>query len=110
MMHMLLVTMDLALPTGRETGPMPEIYQVTVRGILDDKWSDWFNGMDIIVQKTSDGTGFTTLTGLVADQAGLRGIVTKLWDLNLTVISVNRSEAAGLDQGPQPGGKPWENY
>ena len=66
----------------------PAKHQIKVQGQLDEKWSDWFNGMTI----TFEG-GITTLTGVVADQAKLRGILSKIWDLNLTVISVTRLES-----------------
>jgi hypothetical protein len=69
---------------------MTEMYEVKVKGTLDEQWSDWFNGMTIEVESAGDGTSITTLTGSVADQARLRGIVSKLWDLNLTLISVTR--------------------
>jgi len=63
-------------------------YEITVEGILDGKWSDWFNGM-----KITFGSGSTTLTGAVADQSALRGILFKIWDLNLTLLSVIRIES-----------------
>jgi len=65
-------------------GPMS--YQVQVEGRLDEDWSDWLDDVTL----TYD-SGVTTLTGPVADQAALRGILTRIWDLNLTLISVHRS-------------------
>lgn len=61
----------------------PITYQIRVQGRLDRDWSGWLRGMTV----TSEG-GVTTLTGPVADQAALRGILCKLWDLNLTLASV----------------------
>jgi len=61
-------------------------YQIKVKGRLDERWSDWFNEMAIEIE--SDDPPVTRLTGLVIDQARLRGIVSKLWDLNLTVVAV----------------------
>ena len=63
------------------------VYQIQVQGKLDESWSDWFSGMTI----TSE-SGITTLTGPVADQSALRGILSKIWDLNLVLISVTRIE------------------
>jgi len=63
------------------------VYQIQVRGKLDESWSDWLSGMTI----TSE-SGITTLTGPVADQAALRGLLSKIWDLNLTLVSVTRIE------------------
>jgi hypothetical protein len=70
-----------------ETGK-GQVYQIKVRGEIDARWSDWFDGVDI----ASDGN-VTTLTGFIIDQAVLRGILTKIWDLNLTLISMNPIEA-----------------
>ena len=66
-------------------GPMT--YQIQVQGRLDEGWSDWFSGMTVMFE-----SGVTTLTGAVADQSALRGILTKIWDLNLTLISITRIE------------------
>ena len=63
----------------------PTVYRIQMRGKLDESWSSWFSGMAIV---SDDAT--TTLTGAVADQPALRGILTKLWDLNLDLISVNQ--------------------
>ena len=65
------------------------MYHIVVQGALDVAWQEWFSGMAITIDQDKDGV-VTTLQGLVADQAALRGILNKLWDLNLTVISVKR--------------------
>ena len=65
----------------------PVSYEIKVGGRLDENWSDWFSGMAVTVEND-----VTILTGAVADQAALRGVLTKLWDLNLSLISVNRIE------------------
>ena len=62
-------------------------YEIQVQGRLDASWSHWFEGMTIAFRD-----GITTLTGAVSDQAALRGILSKIWDLNLAVVSVNRIE------------------
>ena len=67
-----------------------EIYQIRVHGELNENWSDWFEGMQIDYGGPAGGMPTTTLTGAVADQSALRGILTKIWNLNLIVISVNR--------------------
>jgi hypothetical protein len=59
------------------------IYEIKVKGELNEQWADWFNGLSIF----SEGET-TTLTGFIPDQAKLRGILAKIWDLNLAVISV----------------------
>ncbi len=63
----------------------PATYQIKVEGKLDQGWSDWFSGLTITVEDED----ITTITGAV-DQSTLRGILTKMWDLNLTLISVTR--------------------
>ena len=70
-----------------------------MRGRLDERWSDWFNGMTITSERD-----ITTLTGAV-DQAKLRGIVSKIWDLNLTVISVTQIELERDESHLQKGGE-----
>lgn len=60
-------------------------YQIKVQGKLDEKWSGWFSGMAL----TFDGD-VTTLTGAVTDQSALRGLLSRIWDLNLTLISIQR--------------------
>ncbi len=74
-------------------------YEIKVQGVLDTAWSELFPGMTLTIE---DGTPecdarshITTLTGPVADQAALRGILNKLWDLNLTLISVICLEKVG---------------
>lgn len=72
-------------------GPMYEsanIYQIRLRGEIDQSWSDWFGGMAMMVKEGGDGSPITQLTGYVADQSVLRGILNRIWDLNLDLISV----------------------
>jgi hypothetical protein len=68
----------------------PVTYQIKVRGRLDKKWSDWFNGLAITYQAGRDGYPVTILTGAVVDQAALYGMLSKIRDLNLNLISVER--------------------
>ena len=63
----------------------PGRYEIRLRGQLDQRWSDWFEGFTLTNQ--SDGT--TTLTGRVADQAALHGILRRVGDLGVTLISLN---------------------
>ena len=62
------------------------IYQIKVRGILDEQWSDWFDGMTITPYSNED----TLLTGWIRDQAALHGLLNKIRDLGLTLLSVRR--------------------
>jgi hypothetical protein len=63
-------------------------YQITVKGQLSADWCAWFDGMTI----TQDGTGATLITGPVADQAALHGLLRKVRDLGLTLLALNSSE------------------
>ena len=62
-------------------------YEIKVEGILNKSWLSWFDGMLII-----HGDGITTLICEAIDQAALRGILCKIWDLNLFIIAVNQIE------------------
>ena len=68
----------------------PVHYRIKLKGHLDDKWSEWFEGMDI-----STGGGETILSGQVSDQAALHGLFIRIRDMNLTLLSV---EQTGPDQ------------
>ena len=63
---------------------MSEFYRIRVKGHLDDRWSDWLGGLAI--QRQEDGT--TLLVGPVVDQAALHGVITRIRDLGLTLLSV----------------------
>jgi hypothetical protein len=67
-------------------------YQIRVQGRLDERWSDWFGGVQIACEKGRDGSPVTTLSGTIVDQVALRGILSRLWDLNMVLISVTRIE------------------
>jgi hypothetical protein len=69
---------------------VPQMYRIRIQGNLDPRWSEWLEDMSIVSEQTEDGRPSTVLRGLVADQAALRGVLTRLWDLNLAVISVTR--------------------
>jgi hypothetical protein len=68
----------------------PTTYEIRVRGQIGKRWQHWFDGMATVLDSGRDGSPITTLTGMVIDQAELRGILNKLWDLNLTLVSVTR--------------------
>jgi hypothetical protein len=60
-------------------------YQIRLKGILDSSWSDWFDGFTIIIQGNE-----SILTGVVPDQSALHGILAKINDLGLSIISVTK--------------------
>ena len=61
------------------------VYQIRVKGQLDKSRSEWFEGWTI----TSEDDGTTLLTGRVADQSALHGMLNKIRNLNLPIVSVN---------------------
>jgi hypothetical protein len=70
----------------------PDIYQIILEGHLSSQWSDWFEGFTI----TLDERGQTILVGPVIDQPALHGLLKKIRDLGIPLISVNR-----LDPGEE---------
>jgi uncharacterized protein YodC (DUF2158 family) len=78
------------MANGREYDK-PAVYQIRVKGVLERKWSDWFDGFAI----TQEAGDETTLVGPVADQPALYGLLTKIMNLGLPLISVLRLEDQG---------------
>ena len=70
--------------------------EIRVKGHLDQSWSDWFEGLMI----THTEQGETVLTGSVVDQAALYGLLAKLRDLGLSLLTVHSEEMADLGTGP----------
>lgn len=68
----------------------PAHYRIVVSGELSEHWFDWFDNFDLSLSRQPNGRLLTILDGPVADQAALRGILIALWDLNLTLLSVDR--------------------
>ena len=68
---------------------MPDHYQIRVKTHLDLNWSAWFDDLTI----THDADGCTTISGRVADQAALYGLISKARNLGLTLIAVQRIAA-----------------
>jgi hypothetical protein len=66
------------------------LYRIVVKGLLDENWVDWLS-KDMVISTEPNKHGFptTVLTCKVIDQSQLRGILTKLFDLNLSIVSVN---------------------
>jgi len=64
------------------------VYQIRIEGHLDYQWTDWFGGLTITLEENGD----TLITGQVVDQAMLHGLLKKVRDLGLPLVSVKRVE------------------
>jgi len=72
----------------------PARYEIRVDRVLDDRWADWFGGLQV----TSDGTQ-TVIAGLLLDQPALHGVLAKIRDLGLCLISVRRLDPGDAGDG-----------
>jgi hypothetical protein len=92
----------------RTTGDeIKTIYQIKVPGRISDNWSDWFDGMTISFEGGGDTPTISTLTGVVADQAALQGLLDRLYALGLALLSVERIEPARPDRFVKPVRSEW---
>ena len=69
---------------------MPEVYEIKVQGHLDPGWTNWFAGLKLTHLEGEE----TLLSGPLPDQAALHGLLERIRDLNLTLISVIRTQPA----------------
>ena len=65
---------------------MADLYSIVIKENLDNQWADWFVGLTISINERNE----TVLTGFMTDQAELHGVLTRVRDLGLTLISVDR--------------------
>jgi hypothetical protein len=80
---------------NQKTDPgQPVVYQIRIKGHLDFQWTDWFDGLTITLEEDGD----TLLTGPVIDQAALHGLLKKVRDLGLPLVSVNPLQPGQADQ------------
>jgi hypothetical protein len=66
----------------------PVVYQIRLKGHLDAQWTDWFDGLSITLEDNGD----TLLTGPVVDQAALHGLLKRVRDLGMSLVSVSPVE------------------
>jgi hypothetical protein len=76
----------------------PARYEIRVDSVLDEAWADWFGGL----QLSNDGAQ-TVIVGLLPDQPALHGLLTKISDLGLTLISVRRLDAGEAGEAGEAG-------
>lgn len=67
---------------------MTQTYEIRIKGHLDQSWADWFDGLTIVHEDNGD----TLLTGSLVDQAALHGVLSRLRDLGVQLVSVNPLE------------------
>jgi hypothetical protein len=80
-------------PDQKPDSGQPMIYQIRLKGHLSREWADWFEGLTI----TQEEDGDTLLTGPVIDQAALHGLLKKVRDLGMPLLSVNHVEPEQAD-------------
>jgi hypothetical protein len=86
----------VAQQKGRRTDPdWPAVYEIRVEGHLDSAWTGWFEGLSIALEDD----GVTRLTGAVVDQAALHGLLKRVRDIGVPLVSVIRLEP---DPAPRP--------
>jgi len=67
----------------------PIYYQIRIKGHLDKSWTDWFDGLSLTVESFVNEPVNTVMTGPIADQAALFGILNRIRDLGLPLLSLN---------------------
>ena len=78
----------------------PGLYEIRIKGHLADRWANWFGSMTITLEENGD----TLLTGPVVDQAALHGLLRKVRDLGMPLLSVNRVAPDPYRKNRGPGG------
>lgn len=87
---------------NRSTNEYPlDQYEICVRGHLDQRWSNWFEGFAIC----PTDNGETQLSGPVVDQSALYGLLIKVRDLGLPLVSVNATQANRTERSDRPTGE-----
>ena len=77
--------------TVEQQGSTATIYEIKIKGHLEERWADWFGGLTF----THEPDGTTTLQGTIADQAALHGLLNGIRDLGLPLLSVHQVNPDG---------------
>ncbi len=68
------------------------LYRIKIAGVLDSSWSDWLGNVNIALEPQMDGSVISTLTLDATDQSTLFGVLDRIRDLNIALITVTRDE------------------
>ena len=85
----------MARPTATGGRPDDGSYEIRIAGTLGPQWAGWFDGLTV----TADIDGTTVIAGHVADQAALHGLLQRVRDLGIPLLSVTRIEPNALNPG-----------
>lgn len=75
------------------------VYRIEISGHLDAHWISWFEPMEIATKHDANGRPVTVLIGPVNDPSELRGLLAKIWDLNIELISLKQIDHESLSGG-----------
>lgn len=87
------------MSTKHTSKSKPTIYEIRLRGHLDETWAGWFGGLTVTLTEN----GETLLTGPVADQAALHGLLRTVRDLGMPLLSVNQVKPGDTGSAQKPG-------
>ena len=74
------------IPNSKIDKSQPPVYEIRIKGHLGSEWTDWFEGLTITLEEDGD----TLLTGPVIDQAALHGLLKKVRDLGMPLVSISQ--------------------
>lgn len=77
----------------------PSVYEVRVQGRIDSQWSKWFDDMTVCTAEIDEALVYTTISGAVADQAALLGLLQKLYSLGLPICELRQVGSNVLLEG-----------
>ena len=83
----------MTLSKSKISADQPIEYQIEIQGRLEESWSHWFDDMNITIKREPDCPTVTVLSGVVADQAALHGLLNRIRDLGIPLLSVQMANS-----------------